>query len=244
MVSSLRARAVLFAAAIVVSATPAAAQKGEPPPPAAVPAPPPPPAPPPAKPPAPAPPRAARPPAQRGIAPRPAIRRWQRGRREVAFTPGMTIASFPGFARLEDGKSRIFVEVNNKVEVVENHTPGHLVYRLRGANVMQRTNELPLLTGFFNTPVDRVQLVQDGADVRVVIDLRETTEVTSRVIDTPRGIVLWVDFPKSSTFDKDNRFESPSDDNGRAPAVRSVQAQTLSGARPAQSNVDFSKVDF
>jgi hypothetical protein len=240
MGSTLRARAVLFAAGILLCTTPAVAQKGEPPPPAAVPAPPPPATPPPPAPPA---------PAARPVAPPrrvPARPRWQpRGRhREVAFTPGMTIASFPGFARLEDGKSRIFVEVNNKVEVVENHTPGHLVYRLRGANVMQRTNELPLLTGFFNTPVDRVQLVQDGPDVRVMIDLRETTEVTSRVIDTPRGIVLWVDFPKSTTFDRESRFENGNDDNGRAPAVRSNQSQRLGGDHPPAQGTDFSKVDF
>jgi hypothetical protein len=88
---------------------------------------------------------------------------------------------------------------------------------------MQRTNELPLITAYFNTPVERVQMVQEGPDVDVVISLRETTEVTSRVIETPRGIVLWVDFPKSASFDRERddpsrvEVDRPSVSRGVAP---------------------------
>ena len=144
--------------------------------------------------------------------------------RDVPLTPGMPIASFPGFARLDDGKSRIFIEVTDKVDVAEKRDPSRLIYRLRGTTVMQRTNELPLITGFFSTPVDRVQLVQDGPDVNVIIDVREVTEATSRVIETPRGMVLWIDFPKSVTFGRENDGDGQVD---RPRARRSANTQSL-----------------
>ncbi len=68
---------------------------------------------------------------------------------------------------------------------------------------MQRTNQLPLLTGFFATPVDRVQLAQTGPDVELIIDLREDTQFVQRVVETPRGIVLQVDFPPVVSPDRD-----------------------------------------
>jgi hypothetical protein len=37
-------------------------------------------------------------------------------------------------------------------------------------------------------------------DVNVVIELREATSPVFQVVDTPRGIVLWVDFPRSTTW--------------------------------------------
>ncbi len=118
---------------------------------------------------------------------------------EVLPPPGTPIASSPGFARLDDGTSRIWVEVTRKVEVLESKTPGRVVYRLRGTAVLQRTNQLPLLTGFFATPVDRVQLAQQGPDLDLIIELREVTDLTHRVVETPRGMVLQIDFPKSTS---------------------------------------------
>jgi hypothetical protein len=144
--------------------------------------------------------------------------------------PGTPIASFPGFTRLDDGKSRIFVEVSKKVEVVERHGPARLVYRLRGTSVTQRTNGLPLITGFFNTPVERVQLVQNDADVDVVIDLREATEMKSQVIETPRGMVLWIDFPKSASF---GREDGAADAPRPAPVRRSNGTQRIGAAPPS-----------
>jgi hypothetical protein len=152
----------------------------------------------------------------------------------VTIPPGTPIASFPGFARLDDGKSRIFVEVSNKVEVVEKHGPARLVYRLRGVAVMQRTNELPLITGYFNTPVERVQLVQAGPDVDVVIDLRETTDVKSHVIETPRGMVLWVDFPKSVGFGRDDAAPEAGD---RPAAKRTNTTQRLGSPAPPSEDL-------
>ena len=116
----------------------------------------------------------------------------------MAPPAGTPIASAPEFSRFEDGTSRIWVEVSRKVDVTESKPQGRLVYRLRGTAVVQRTNQLPLLTGFFSTPVERAQLVANGPDVDLVIDLREPSASAYHVIETPRGMVLRVDFPKAS----------------------------------------------
>jgi hypothetical protein len=160
--------------------------------------------------------------------------RAKRGHEVVAVAPGTPIASFPGFTRLEDGNSRIFIEVSSKVDVAEKRDPNRIVYRLRGASIMQRTNELPLLTGFFSTPVDRVQLVQDGADVNVVVELREPAEITSRVIETPRGMVLWIDLPRSVNYARDMEGDVQLDRPG---ATRGTATKRL-GGQPGPRNDD------
>src|SRR5207247_1207599 len=73
------------------------------------------------------------------------------------------------------------------------------VYRLKGASAPTRTNRLPLLTGFFATPVDRVELIEQGDGVDLAIDLREALDPHYEVIETPRGMVLQVDFPRGSS---------------------------------------------
>src|SRR5262249_55070840 len=105
--------------------------------------------------------------------------------REELPPPGTPIASFPGFAPLDDGKTRIFVEVSRKVDVVQTKSAGRVTYRLRGTSVAARTNQLSLITGYFNTPVARVQLVPMTPDLDVVIELREATDPTYAVVETP-----------------------------------------------------------
>jgi hypothetical protein len=108
---------------------------------------------------------------------------------------GVPVAWFPGFLRLQNGGTRVFLELNKKVEVIEHKAEGRVVFRLRGAYTPDRTNRLPLLTGWIATPVERVQLAQEGGDTDLVIELREKSEYAFRVIDTPRGMALQVDFP-------------------------------------------------
>ncbi len=213
MASNLRARAAVVATGILL-ASPASAENPEP-------------GSAPDKPAAPAPPQQGAPPKQpaaKKAAPRPQKRapaRWKRGKND-APPEGVPVASFPGFSRLEDGKSRIWLEVSSKVDVSESKAQGRVVYRMRGTAVMQRTNQLPLLTGFFATPVDRVQLVQQGPDLDLVIDLRENVEFTHRVVETPRGIVLQVDFPRSAQADRE-----PTPEPQRPRARRGTESRKL-----------------
>jgi hypothetical protein len=106
------------------------------------------------------------------------------------------VATYPGFRMLDGGASRVFVSVNRNVEVTEHKAEGRVTYRLKGVAAPVRTNRLPLLTNFFPTPVGRVQLVEQGADVDVVIDLRMPSSSQHRVLQQNGGILLQVDFPR------------------------------------------------
>jgi hypothetical protein len=227
MASSSRARAAVIASGILI-ATPAGAQSSDtpPPPPAAQ-----------EKPPAPAtpPPAQARPmnmqpgamqapPPKRGSKRQAAPPRRGKGKGHAVHTPGAPIAGGAAFYRLDDGSTRVSVEVSEKVPVAENRAQGRLIYRLKGVFIPERTNTLPLVTGYFATPVDRAQLVQDGADVELVIDLRDATAPTHRVVETSRGMVLQVDFPKVAA---ERAFEVPQDNAGRDRAKRRTETQSL-----------------
>lgn len=108
---------------------------------------------------------------------------------------GRPVATFPGFRMLPTGGSRVFVQIHGgKVDVAESKAAGRLVYRMKGAGAIQ-TNRFPLVTAFFATPVTQVQLVDQGNDLDMVIDLRAQTEATYRVIETEQGVVIQVDFP-------------------------------------------------
>ncbi|WP_437839616.1 hypothetical protein [Sorangium sp. So ce1153] len=110
---------------------------------------------------------------------------------------GRPIATFPGFRMLPTGGSRVFVQIHGgKVDVAESKAAGRLVYRMKGAGAIQ-TNRFPLVTSFFATPVNQVQLVDQGNDLDMVIELRTQADATYRVIETEQGIVLQVDFPPS-----------------------------------------------
>ncbi|WP_437727841.1 hypothetical protein [Sorangium sp. So ce861] len=110
---------------------------------------------------------------------------------------GRPVATFPGFRMLPTGGSRVFVQIHGgKVDVAESKAAGRLVYRMKGAGAIQ-TNRFPLVTSFFATPVTQVQLVDQGNDLDMVIELRAQTAATYRVIETDQGMVLQVDFPAS-----------------------------------------------
>ncbi|HEY4120396.1 MAG TPA: hypothetical protein VGM56_21170 [Byssovorax sp.] len=109
--------------------------------------------------------------------------------------PDAPIAWFPGFLRLENGTTRIFLEISKHVEITEHRAEGRVTYRLKGAGVPERVNRMPLVTAWFPTAIARVQLVPAGPDADLVIELKRPSESAYRVLDTPRGIVLQVDFP-------------------------------------------------
>lgn len=106
------------------------------------------------------------------------------------------IATFPAFRMMEGGGSRVFVGVNRKVTVTEHKAQGQIVYRLQGVSVSSRTNQLPLDTSFFATPVSRVRLLPQGEDLDLVIELRKAVDVQYKLEEQRDGVVLSVDFPK------------------------------------------------
>lgn len=162
----------------------------------------------------------------------PPVRR--RGRVSKTVNYDGPIASSPSFRMLDGGVTRISLEVSRKVDVSENKAKGRVVYRLKGAQAPTRTNRLPLLTGFFVTPVDRVELVEQGDGVDMVIDLREALEPKYEVIETPRGMVLQVDFPRSSAAPEPGADASPTGE-GKPAATRSTATRRLDAKGGAPS---------
>jgi len=136
-------------------------------------------------------------PATRPAAAKPAPRRRARSKSSAkALAPNTPVASYPAFRLLDDGQSRVAVEVSRKVTITEHKAQGRVVYSLADAALPGHNAHLPLPTGFFRTPVDRVAMVDQGNGVDLVIELREAVQPTYRVLDTPRGIVIQVDFPR------------------------------------------------
>jgi len=107
-------------------------------------------------------------------------------------------ASSPGFRLLPDGKTRVTVEISEKVKITEHKAAGRITYRLDTVRVPLPTNRLPLLTTYFPTPVSRIQLVQNKVDTDLVIELRAPSTPSYQIVESPRGIVLQVDFPPAA----------------------------------------------
>lgn len=119
-------------------------------------------------------------------------------RRPAGKRPPSTgpIATFPGFVVLEDGTSRVFVELTGSVPVELQATPKLVTLRLAGARVVARNNRNALVTTHFRSPVERARLLptKDGLDL--VIDLRADAKPTYRVLTGEGGrATLQVDFP-------------------------------------------------
>src|SRR5262249_17015366 len=80
----------------------------------------------------------------------------------------------------------------------EHKAKGRVVYQLKGAAVPVRNSLRPLPTGFFPTPVGQIELAKQDGGAALIIELQQAAEPSYRVIETPRGITLQVDFPALS----------------------------------------------
>ena len=143
------------------------------------------------------------------------------------------IATYPGYRMLDGGGSRVLVTLSQKVAITEHKAEGKLTYTIAGVHVPTRTNRLPLLTGFFSTPVTKAELVERDNDVDLVIDVKNAAGVTYRVVETDKGAELQVDFPKVAVADEDGVTPTP-DASTTTPAT---------SARPTSAKSIESKSD-
>lgn len=110
-----------------------------------------------------------------------------------------SIATFPGFRVLPDGKTQLYVELSRPCSVNERRQGGTLVYVLRGARVVAKNNKNALITTHFPTPMDRARLRSAGEDLEVVIDLRADVSASYEVVPSEGGTArLQVTFPAGS----------------------------------------------
>lgn len=136
------------------------------------------------------------------------------------------VATYPGFRMLDSGASFVWLELSRRVDVAETKTPARLVFRLKGAITRSRNNLRPLITDFFRSPVSRVQLVESGDDLDLVIDLRESGDAKARIVETEGGFTLRVDFPKVV------RRQDPEVAPARRPAPRPAETKRIVDEQP------------
>jgi hypothetical protein len=78
-------------------------------------------------------------------------------------------------------------------------------YRLKGATAPVKTNRLPLPTNFFETAIERISLVDDGADALLVIDFRERVKPSYKETEGERGLTLQIDVPRPTSKDEQKK---------------------------------------
>jgi hypothetical protein len=130
-----------------------------------------------------------------------------------------TAITSTGFHVLEDGTSRLTVQLKGSVPVEAHVTGAKAEYVLVGASIPSRNNRNPLITKEFVSLVTSVRLVPEYADegtpapskkhkhkhkhhgkptgVRLVVDMREDAQPQHRLVTNTDGTaVLTIDFPK------------------------------------------------
>ena len=120
----------------------------------------------------------------------------KRPKKLVVSNPDGPLTSFVGFRTLDDGSTRVYVDVAQTVPVDEKRDTGVLHYQLKGARVASRNSTNWLVTTHWNTPVKRARLVPNDGGVELVIELRAETTPTQRLVPGPHGgSTLQIDFP-------------------------------------------------
>jgi hypothetical protein len=110
--------------------------------------------------------------------------------------PADASAVMSGFETMDDGSTRLFVELSKPTSYDTKAGPSNVTYVLKGAHVDRRNNENPLVTTHFNTPVTSARLVSHGRDLWFVVDLRAHVQPTTAMSTTKEGATLRIGFAK------------------------------------------------
>ena len=110
---------------------------------------------------------------------------------------GASSVNMWGFEPLDDGSSRLFVELSKPVTYETKAARGTVTYVLKGTRVTRRNNTNPIVTVHFNTPVTEARLVPHGHDLWFVVDLRADVQ-PAVTMDTGKdgGAVMKIALPK------------------------------------------------
>lgn len=159
-------------------------------------------------------------------APPPALDRAAR-RRQARPRPA-TIVTWPGFQPLPGGGSRFFVQKTDPVRPEVRLEQGRVVLLFRNTQVHLSNSTRWLETRFFDTPVVRARLERRGRDMAFVLYLRAPAEPSVSMEPSPDGTFhyVYVDFPPGS-------YAEPSEGRQLAPAA----GPPPSPARPEDSTL-------
>jgi hypothetical protein len=104
-----------------------------------------------------------------------------------------------GFRANHDG-GEVLIQTSNAIEIEPEPGVGHdtVVFVLKRCRALRRTDRLPLETRYFDSPVTRVSVVRRGADLRIVVSLRQSVAAATRKEVGPDGSWFWVlQFPSA-----------------------------------------------
>lgn len=101
------------------------------------------------------------------------------------------VLTWTGFERLDAG-SRVFVQLSAAVEPEVVVAADKVVVTFPHTAVQIRNNRRKLITRFFKTPVDEVEIVRKGKTVQVVLELRWPSEPTWKTEPGANGYQLFV----------------------------------------------------
>ena len=126
--------------------------------------------------------------------------------------------TWPGFQMFNDGSSRLFVQMTDKVVTIQN--PKGKTYELIFSKVVLpgSNNKRALITEYFNTPVLRAKLKKRKQDVVLQVDLRggASPNVTSEQSSTGYYFV-YLNFPAGDYVPVEKRVPFPVSEKKRAP---------------------------
>lgn len=105
------------------------------------------------------------------------------------------VLTWTGFERTEAG-SRVFFQLSAAVEPEVAITTDKITITLPRTSVQVRNNRRKLITRFFKTPVDEVEIHRKGKTVQAIVELRWPAEPTWKIEPGSNGYqLLVVEFP-------------------------------------------------
>jgi hypothetical protein len=106
-------------------------------------------------------------------------------------------ATFVGFRRLGPVRTLVYVELDRVVPIRQTAAGRTLEFTLSRTRVPSRNNRRPLLARHFGSPIQRVELVPAGKDVKLVIQLQEDATVSTRLVETQLGATFEVELARA-----------------------------------------------
>lgn len=113
--------------------------------------------------------------------------------------------TFSGFRDLGSGRSLVYVELTERVEVSVIQRGDEVTYELKGAVVRLKNNQNPLLTSAFVTNLLSARLapIREGkrgaktkdAGVRLILKLRRPVTPSFAFVERDQGVALEVSIP-------------------------------------------------
>jgi hypothetical protein len=143
-------------------------------------------------------------------------------------------AILPGFETLDDGSTRLFVDLSAPISYETKSAKGSIIYVLKKTVVARRNNCNALVTEFFNTPARTARLVPHGHDLWFVVDLRDSVPPAVSVdAKAGGGATLSIRFPKGDYLPPQPAAEAPSRAEPEEPGAPTSATPAARQASPA-----------